>query len=135
MANAREQMRALEAKLERIEAEIQRLQAARQVLIELRAEINGDAVEVAPKPRTRSPSVKPVVLDVMAEAGAAGATTQDVEARVRAIVPTVAKDTVASVLSRLKSDGALVYEGERYFDKRHAPIRPSPVEGGFRVVG
>ncbi len=134
MANAREQMKALEAKLERIEAEIYRLQAARQALVELRAEINGEVMEVTSKPRTRSPSVKPVVLDVMAEAGAMGATTQEVEARVRAAVPTVAKDTVASVLSRLKSDGALVYEGERYFEKRHAPARPAPFEQGFRIV-
>lgn len=134
MANAREQMKALEAKLERIEAEIQRLQAARQALVELRAEINGEVLEVASKTRSRSPSVKPVVLDIMADVGALGATTQEVEARVRSIVPTVAKDTVASVLSRLKSDGALVYEGERYFEKRYAPARPAPFETGFRVV-
>lgn len=134
MANAREQMKALEAKLERIEAEIQRLQAAKQALVELRAEINGEVLEITSKPRSRSPSVKPVVLDIMTQVGAQGATTQEVEAEVRKAVPTVAKDTVASVLSRLKSDGALVYEGERYFEKRHAPVRQTPFESGFRIV-
>lgn len=133
MANAREQMKALEAKLERIEAELQRLLAQKQALLELRADINGETLEVTSRPRTRSPSVKPVVLDVMTVAGASGATTQEVEERVRAMVPTVAKDTVASVLSRLKSDGALVYDGDRYYEKRHAPIRSNPFDG-FRVV-
>ena len=134
MATARDQMKALDAKLERIQAEIQRLKAAEQALLELRAEITGDAPEVISKPRKRSPSVKPVVLDIMSHAGASGATTQEVEQRVREIVPTVAKDTVASVLSRLKSDGALVYEGERYYEKRHAPAKPSSPFDGFRVV-
>lgn len=134
MATARDQMKALDAKLERIQAEIQRLRAAEQALLELKAEINGEVLEVTSKTRARSPSVKPVVLDIMKEAGAVGASTQEVETRVRAIVPTVAKDTVASVLSRLKSDGALVYEGERYFEKRHLPARPTSFDGGFRVV-
>lgn len=128
-------MKALDAKLERIQAEIQRLKAAEQALVELRAEIKGEALEVTSKPRTRSPSVKPVVLDIMRNVGLLGATTQEVDQRVREVVPAVAKDTVASVLSRLKSDGALVYEGERYYDKRHAPAKsPSPFEGGFRIV-
>lgn len=134
MATARDQMKALDAKLERIQAEIQRLKAAEQALLELRAEITGEAPEVISKARKRSPSVKPVVLDIMAAVGAAGATTQEVEQRVRETVPTVAKDTVASVLSRLKSDGALVYEGERYYEKRYAPARPSSPFDGFRVV-
>jgi hypothetical protein len=42
----------------------------------------------------------------------------------------VAKDTVGSVLSRLKSDGALVYVGERYYEKGQEP-KPTVVSGAW----
>lgn len=93
--------------------------------------------EEGPKPqkpsRVRSRPIKPLVIDYMASVGSAGATSREVDEHVRAIVPTVASDTVGSVLSRLKSDGALVYEGERYYEKKHAP-RPNPFDGGLRAV-
>ena len=57
----------------------------------------------------------------MARAVAAGATSAEVMERVKEKVPTVAKDTVGSTLSRLKADGALTYNGERYYDARFAP--------------
>jgi hypothetical protein len=66
----------------------------------------------------------------MHRAGFTGATSAEVDEAVRRQVPTVAKDTVGSVLSRLKSDGALTHDGERYYEKRFAP-QPG---GSFRVV-
>src|SRR3546814_9085320 len=42
----------------------------------------------------RSPSVKPMVLDIMSVVGEAGATSQEVDAKVRETNPAVAKDTV-----------------------------------------
>src|SRR3546814_8822515 len=48
-------------------------------------------------------------------------------------LPAVAKDTVGSVLSRLKSEGALVYVGERYYEKRFAP-QNRPFDPGLRAV-
>src|SRR3546814_5620408 len=81
----------------------------------------------------RSPSVKPMVLDIMSVVGEAGATSQEVDAKVRETNPAVAKDTVGSVLSRLKSEGALVYVGERYYEKRFAP-QNRPFDPGLRAV-
>lgn len=134
MANARDQMKMLEAELERVRSEIEKLRVEEALLLRMQAKMSGSPLP-AERVRTRSPSVKPVVLDIMQQVGSAGATTQEVEQRVRVQVPTVAKDTVASVLSRLKSDGALVYEGERYFEKRFAPARPeNPFERGLRAV-
>src|SRR3546814_21075649 len=48
-------------------------------------------------------------------------------------LPAVAKDTVGSVLSRLKSEGALVYVGARYYEKRFAP-QNRPFDPGLRAV-
>ena len=118
MATAIEQRTMIESKLATIRSQIATLQAQEKVLSDLLAEMKG---EPAPQVRRRSPSVKPIVIDVMSAAGPAGATSREVDEAVRAKVPTVADDTVGSVLSRLKADGALVYVGERYYEKRFAP--------------
>jgi len=130
MANAKEQKDMIEAKLAAIRAEIATLQAQERVLADLLAEMKGETVT---KVRRRSPSIKPLVLDIMGNAGEAGATSREVDEAVRLRVPSVANDTVGSVLSRLKSDGALVYDGERYYEKRFAPA-PRPFDGSLRAV-
>lgn len=68
----------------------------------------------------------------MKVAGVNGASSAEVDEQVRARVPTVAKDTVGSVLSRLKSDGALVYVGERYYEKGQEP-KPVVVGGTWNA--
>ena len=128
MANAREQQAMIEGKLKAIRDQIATLQAQEKVLLDLLAEMSGKPVKVT---RKRSPSVKPLVLDIMAGAAEAGATSKEVDEAVRASIPTVAQDTVGSVLSRLKSDGALVYDGERYYEKRYTP---GPFDGGLRAM-
>ncbi|MBL0769836.1 hypothetical protein JI743_13580 [Sphingopyxis sp. DHUNG17] len=130
MATAKEQQMKIKAKLEAVRKQIDELRIQEKLLIELL----GDDAPAKPV-RQRSPSIKPLVLDYMKAAGESGATTAEVDAAIRAQVPTVAKDTVGSILSRLKGDGALVYEGERYYEKKFAP-RPNPFSdvGGLRAV-
>ena len=102
---AREKMKNVEAELARIRADRDKLDAQEEVLLKLLANWSG---EPAPKePRRRSAPIKPVVLDIMAEVGFTGATTAEVDAAVKRRVSTVAKDSVGSILSRLKSAGAL----------------------------
>lgn len=127
-------MKTVEAELERVRSEIDRLKIEESVLLKLLGKMRGDHVPYK-QGRSRSPNVKPMVLDIMRDAGPDGATTPEVDALVRAKIPTVAKDTVGSVLSRLKSDGALVFDGERYYEKRFAPNASSgPFDGGVRVM-
>ncbi len=127
MSTAREQMKMIDEKLARIRAEINRLKAQEEILLELKA--NAAGVPSPSAPRRRSPAIKPLVLEIMARAGFTGATTADVDKEVREKVPTVAKDTVGSILSRLKADGALTYDGDRYYEKRY-----TPTGGGLRAV-
>lgn len=129
MANAREQQTMIEAKLAAIREQIATLRAQEKVLADLLAEMKGERTA---SERKRSPNIKPLVLEIMSAAGNAGATSREVDEAVRERVPTVANDTVGSVLSRLKSAGALVYDGERYYEKRFAPSRP--FDGGLRAV-
>jgi len=124
-------MKPLDDEIARLDAEIARLQGERVGLMRAKALLTGEVPE-AVSTRKRAPSVKPLVLDIMREVAEFGATSQEVDAKVREQNPAVAKDTVGSVLSRLKGDGALVYEGERYYEKRHAPQRP--FDPGLRAV-
>lgn len=134
MANAKDQMKMLEEELGRIRSEIEKLQAQEALLVRMLGRMSGDP-SLGKTGRKRSPSVKPVVLDVMREKGEEGATTAEVDELVRIKVPSVAKDTVGSILSRLKADGALAYDGERYYEKKHAPkTEPSPFDSGLRAV-
>lgn len=135
MANARDQMKIIEGELERIRSEIDRLRAQEEVLLALRQKMSGEPAQAdRPVRKARSGSVKPLVIDIMHDAGFTGATTSEVDEMVRRSVPAVAKDTVGSILSRLKSDGALVYDGERYYEKQFAPKPTAPFEGGLRAV-
>lgn len=134
MANARDQMKIIEGELARIRAEIERLRAQEEVLVALQGRMSGEPTPPPAARKSRSPSIKPLVIDIMHEAGFTGATTAEVDEIVRRNVPTVAKDTVGSILSRLKADGALIYEGDRYYEKQFAPKPPAPFEGGLRAV-
>ncbi len=116
------QMKRLDEEIARIDADILRLQSERAGLVRAKALLStpDDRPLVAPA-RKRSPNIKPLILEIMERAAATGATSKDVDRTVRARVPTVAEDTVGSVLSRLKADKALVFDGERYYDSRYAP--------------
>lgn len=133
MITAREQMKIIQGELALVRAEIERLKAKEEVLLSLQAKMGAEP-PASSAPRRRSPNIKPLVLEIMNRAGFTGATSAEVDQAVREKVPTVAKDTPGSVLSRLKSDGALTYDGERYYEKQFAPKPPAPFEGSLRAV-
>ena len=71
----------------------------------------------------------------MRHAGLMGASSIEVDQRVRLMLPEVGKDTPAAILSRLKSEGALVYRNDRYYEKQFAPQEPSnPFDKALRAV-
>jgi len=131
VASARDQMKMIEEELRRVRAEIERLRIEEALLSKMHDKMSGVPEQPA---RGRAMRVKPVVLDIMKSAGAAGATSAEVDLMVRERVPNVAKDTVGSILSRLKGDGALVYDGERYYEKRFDPEGGRPFEPSIRAV-
>lgn len=141
MATARETMNTINLELKRVDGELDRansvvagLQMERDILAKLLAKLNGEPVQILAK-RKRSPNVSPLVLDIMRTAGTAGATSSEVDALVKEQIPGVAKATVSSILSRLKAEGALIYVGERYYEKQYAPpANPSPFDGPLRAV-
>jgi hypothetical protein len=124
----------LREQIAKLDIEIDGLKMRRQAFVDVLAKFSGEdqpARSSSETGRRRSANITPLVLDIMAEVGATGATSKDVDERVRERVPTVARGTVAAVLSRLKGDAALVYDGIRYYDARSAPGKPPPI---FRVA-
>jgi hypothetical protein len=111
------QMKPLDDEIQRLDAEITRLQALREGVIRAKELLSpgGLAATVDHGPRKRSLNIKPLILDVMLKAEGAGATSAEVLTIVRQTSPNVTRETVGSILSRLKADNALVYDGVRYF--------------------
>jgi hypothetical protein len=132
MARKNEQMKIIEGELAQVRAEIERLKVKEETLLSLLGKMGGEGAPPPTVQRTRSPNIKPLVLEIMHRVGFTGATTAEVDREVREKVPTVAKETVGSILSRLKSFGALTYDGVRYYEKQFTP-KP-PFEGGLRAV-
>jgi hypothetical protein len=122
MSTNGKKMKPIDEEIARIDEQIARLQGRREGLVQAKALIQGQpASGPTVEPRKRSPNIKPLILDIMASAGPEGATSAHVSARVKEAVPSVAKDTVGSTLSRLKADGALAFDGERYYEARFSP--------------
>lgn len=134
MATAREQMNTIKSELERVRRDIDNLKIEEGILEKLLLKMTGEPVPV-PVKRKRSPNVTPLVIDIMRNAAEKGATSAEVDALVRLQIPGVANASVASILSRLKSEGALIYVGERYYEKRFAPPpTTSPFDLPLRAV-
>lgn len=74
----------------------------------------------APPPPRRN--VKRTVLEVVQEAGKAGVTTTEVVERAAAKGRQLNANSVASLLSRFKTEGTFRFDGERYY--LAAPVAP-----------
>ena len=133
MAKESRQMSVIKEQLAIVRADIERLRIKEETLVELLRELSGEPAPILTRPRMRSPNVKPIVLDYMREVAQRGASTAEVDEHVKTRIPTVAKETVGSVLSRLKADGALTYVGERYYEKKFSPA-PVSSEPQLRVI-
>jgi hypothetical protein len=130
-ANGRK-MKSIDKDIAGIDEQIARLQGIRKRLLQTNALLQGQeqpASAIVAERRKRSPNIKPLIIDIMIAAAHNGATSTYVSAIVKERVPVVAKNTVGCVLSRLKADSALVFDGERYYESRFAPkSKPHPFE-------
>ncbi|MBA2920032.1 hypothetical protein GON01_08195 [Sphingomonas sp. MAH-20] len=122
MAKASDMLETLAQELARIRTEIERLRVEEAALVRIQAAFSGEKME-EPSAKKRLTNVKPLVLDIMQRAGFLGATAAEVVALAKVESPNVAPATVTSLLSRLKADGALLRDGDRYYDIRYAKDR------------
>lgn len=121
MAKASDMLETLAQELVRVRTDIERLRVEESTLVRLQAAFSGEQAPDAAKKRLTN--IKPLVLDIMNRAGFLGATAAEVVSLAKAESPSVAPATVTSLLSRLKADGALLRDGDRYYDVRYAKDR------------
>ena len=125
MPGAREQMKIMKEELEKVRAQIEKLQVEEAVLCRMMKRMGDESVR---KGRgNRALGVKAAILNHVADARHAGATTADARRAIEVRIPTVSDNTVRSVLSSLKGDGGLAYVEERYYAKEFEPkAEPDP---------
>jgi len=78
------------------------------------------AQEFAVQRRTRRGNLKETVLDLMEEAAERGLTTDECVQKAKEKDISLVPSSVSSLLSRLKSDGLLFFDGSRYRLKQYA---------------
>jgi hypothetical protein len=118
MPGKREQMQKLMELKERIGATITQHQRAIEALqnqlvgVDTAMKVLGAEGGTLPTPRR---NVKRMVLEVVQEAGKVGVTASEVISRAAAKGRALNAGSVASLLSRLKQDQILTFDGERYY--------------------
>jgi hypothetical protein len=125
MRRNRENMQRLTELRDRLKADIDRHEAAiealRNQLIGIDQAIKtlgGEAVGTGSSRRT---NVKKTVMQIIHDVGRQGVTAVEVVARAQAIGKTLDRASVSSLLSRLKREGTLVFNGERYSEAAAPP--------------
>lgn len=88
--------------------------------------------DILPDPRRRRRNVKGTVMDLIVEAGRAGVTANEIVDRAAAAGRQLDRPSVSSLLSRLKREGVLSFDGERYYPAGSREIENGP---GLKVVG
>lgn len=119
-------MKAIEDEIARLRAERDALSNRIQGLESALRLVNGEMADlrVPPRERQRRGNVKTTVLDIVTKAGDAGITvTQCVESAAKNYGAILDRGSVSSLLSRLKKDDVLFYDGERYRLKQFAGPR------------
>ena len=129
MRRNREHMQKLTELRDRLKADIDRHEAAiealRNQLIGIDQAIKtlgGEAVGAGSSRRT---NVKKTVMQIIHDVGRGGVTAVEVVARAQAVGRSLDRASVSSLLSRLKREGTLVFNGERYSE---APPPPAEVK-------
>ncbi|MEM8978949.1 MAG: hypothetical protein AAGD04_05660 [Pseudomonadota bacterium] len=119
----------MKTRLDSIRREIEKLQAQEALLLDMMGE--------APKTikRASKGSVKSTVLKLLQEVERSGlnATTAVEIAKSQNIV--LERGSVSSLLSRLKTDGVVVYDGSMYRLKQFADVRPPSAVTPIRTSG
>ena len=121
-------MKLLQERRDRLKADLEaikaRLDEVESLILLMSGNPSPEVVAVPPPPRSRRGDLKEIVLALYDEAGEAGLSSADCvaaaqEKRGVALQPA----SVSSLLSRLKADGVLMYDGDRYRLKRFAGPR------------
>ena len=125
-------MKVLSERLDLVRREIDKLKAQESLLLDMIREASGE-----PKIKFRAPrpNVKQAVLDLLDNAGDAGINAASaVETAARAGT-SLERGTVSSLLSRLKNEGVVTYDGSVYRLMKHGKPETGPNVHPLRTSG
>jgi hypothetical protein len=111
MQSFQERLESIRRDLDRVLREVDKIKAQESLILDMIREAKGDS-----KPKLRAPrsSVKQTILDMLAESALLGINaSMAVEMAAKAGV-SLERATVSSLLSRLKSEGVVTYDGSTY---------------------
>ena len=108
------QMKIIKDRLAEKEEQLRIIQAEISLLRSMMAEGNGEPDPSQKQQQTRRANVKVLVLKLLESAGIAGLNAVIAVDMARTSGHHLERNSVSSILSRLKADGAVFYDGERY---------------------
>ena len=108
------------------------IEALRNKLKGIEASIAALGGEQPIESRRRNRNVKQTVMDLIIDAGQAGVTAGGVVEQAAIAGRQLDRPSVSSLLSRLKREGILSFNGERYFPASGKEIESSP---GLKIAG
>jgi hypothetical protein len=132
-------MKMLLERRSQIDSEIDRLMVRRAEIDFMIARFSGNAEsEPTNEPPRRRKNVKKTVMELVDVAGSAGVTAAEVVERARTLGRELERGSVSSLLSKFKAQGALVFDGERYYPASKGPSQDPPrpfkvVEGAMKA--
>jgi CRP-like cAMP-binding protein len=92
--------------------------------------VTGESEEPTAEPPRRRRHVKTTVMEVISGSGQTGVTAAEIVEYARSRGKELDRPSVSSLLSKLKADGILTFDGERYFQTSSS--NPEPPQ--FKVV-
>ncbi len=116
MARMTNQMKMLEERLAQVRREIDKLKAQEALLLDMMREASG---EPKVKPRAPRSNVKHSVLELLEEVGSDGLNAVRAVEMAAKRGLSLERGTVSSLLSRLKNEGVVNYDGTVYRLKSH----------------
>ena len=120
-------MKMLEERRRQIDAEINQLMIRRAEIDLMLARSRGEADSTPTnEPPRRRRNVKKTVMEMIDMAGSAGVTAAEIVDRARTIGRELDRGSVSSLLSKFKAQGALTFDGERYYAASKAPPADPP---------
>lgn len=124
-------MKDMKERLDGIRREIEKLQAQEALLLDML----GEQPEKTTQKRAPKGSVKVKVLELLESQGRSGLNaSKAVELSLRGNEP-LDRGSVSSLLSRLKQDDVVVYDGSNYRLKKYATILPPTTVTPIRTSG
>jgi hypothetical protein len=111
-------MKVLHERLQSILREMEKLKAQEDLIRDMIREANGE-----PKVKLRAPrsNVKQAILDLLEKAGETGLNAATAVETAAKAGMTLERGTVSSLLSRLKNEGVVAYDGSVYRLMKHKP--------------